>query len=67
MLVQRFLQCKKSHGVNSGNVGTQVLVVTFSDDWLPALVGWKELGSSPNLWFSEALLCIRAPQSKVCS
>lgn len=23
-------------------------------DWLPEHVNWKELGSSPNLWFSEA-------------
>lgn len=52
--------------MTSGNVATQVFAVAVSADWLTAPIGWKQLESSPNLRFSEALLCIWAPQSKVC-
>lgn len=62
-----FCNAKKNSWCELRERRKQVFVVAVSADWLPALVGWKELGSSPNLWFSEPLSCIWAPQSKVYS
>ena len=49
------------------------LLVVVSSDWLPEHVNWKELGSSPNLLFSEAYAMFRLlkarcmAESPVCS
>lgn len=39
--------------MKSGIARTWAVVVAVWSDWLPERVSWKELGSSPNLWFSE--------------